>query len=57
MSGEPKSGDSVSATYEAPKVTAETLDAGGNYVSPPEKSGAFSASSAGAGTLGTSIVH
>jgi hypothetical protein len=37
-----------STTYEAPTVSEETLDEGGNYVSP--------ASSGGAGTLGNSII-
>lgn len=42
-------GFSSGATYEAPKVSEETLDAGGNYVSSASKS-------ASVGTLGTSVV-
>lgn len=42
-------GFSSGVTYEAPKVSEETLDNGGNYVSSASKSG-------DAGTLGNSVV-
>jgi hypothetical protein len=49
--------NSGSVTYEAPKVSEETLDAGGNYVSPASGSGVASAGTGGAGTLGNSIIE
>ncbi len=38
----------IGASYEAPTVTEEPLDSGGNYVSP---------ASSGGGTLGNSIIE
>lgn len=43
-------GFSSGVTYEAPKVSEETLDDGGNYVSSASKPG-------GVGTLGTSVIQ
>ena len=48
MSDRPQGGG---ATYEAPKVSQEKLDAGGNYVSPPLQKGAFPDGPGGAGTI------
>lgn len=51
---------SGSTVYEAPRVTQESLDGGGNYVGPtwPErKVSADAGASYGAGTLGNSIIE
>jgi hypothetical protein len=50
-------GNSGSVAYEAPKVSEESLDAGGNYVSPAPKSAGTFDGSGGAGTLGNSIIE
>lgn len=49
--------NSLSTTYEAPKVFEETLDEGGNYVSPASSDGVARLWSGGAGTLGNSIIE
>jgi hypothetical protein len=46
-----------SVTYEAPTVSEETLDSGGNYVSPASPDGVTPSGSGGAGTLGNSIIE
>ncbi|MFO7535676.1 MAG: hypothetical protein R6X19_08355 [Kiritimatiellia bacterium] len=47
---------SKKVTYEAPKVSEETLDQGGNYVSPSSTSDESDGTSS-RGILGTSIVN
>ena len=56
--------NSKDLNYAPPKVTPQTLDAGGNYVSLAPKSPATAASlgttankSGGAGTLGNTIIR
>jgi hypothetical protein len=49
--------NSESLAYEAPKVTEETLDEGGNYVSPAPQNGSAPDRSSSAGTLGNSIIE
>lgn len=50
-------GSSPSATYEAPKVSEEPLDPGGNYVSPASTDGSRPIGSGGVGTLGNSMIE
>jgi hypothetical protein len=47
---------STKVTYEAPKVSEETLDQGGNYVSPASTS-VESDGASSRGTLGNSILE
>jgi hypothetical protein len=46
-----------SSAYESPKVTAETLDDGGNYVSPASPRDGAPLGSSDPGTLGNSLIE
>jgi hypothetical protein len=46
-----------SVTYEAPTVTEEPLDSGGNYVSPVSSGEVKPLGSGGPGSLGNSIIE
>ena len=48
---------SGSLTYEAPKVSEETLDEGGNYVSPASAGGGAPNGAGRPGTLGNTIIE
>ena len=50
-------GNSGGVIYEAPKVTEETLDSGGNYVSPASTVTVGTNGVVKTGTLGNSIIE